>query len=147
MIVLPLHPDVVKRALGKGVEPAEKFVKFVASRKGIEVIARVNTMWAQSMTAHAGQGGMADTELSELHERAHKIMKVLFNIPRLKFSPLAPFDYTVLSDPELVDGLIAICELQDYWSFDKDFTEPMEQFGPWLQSSLMSLRKLLELAS
>lgn len=149
MISLPLHPDVVKKALGKHAHFVEQLVRYVASNEGAGAIAKVATMWAQYQTANVGREGMSEEIVSKAHTHALTIMTLLFNTPRLQVSSLDLFDYSVLSDIVLVDGLIAICDLRDsIMSFVKDFEDPMDKAGyPWARTALRGLRELLEQAS
>lgn len=151
MISLPLHPDVVKNALGGNARFVEALVKYMTSREGEAAIAQVTTMWASYMTAQVVHEVMSEEDLQESHERALKIMTVLFDAPRLKlytdFGRV--FDFSVLSDVNLVDALIAICDIRgDYRSCVKAFEDPMDTAGyPWARTALKGLRELLEQAS
>lgn len=144
MVALPLHADVVKKALGADATKVEALVRFMASREGERVIPQVATTWARYVTANTIYGNVSEADQEVNHQRALLIVTTLFNAPRLELYSYTPFDYSVLSNLELVDGLIAICELRDYRSCVKEFEEPMDTIGYiWAKDALLNLRKLL----
>lgn len=152
LISLPLHPDVVKNALGKHAHFVEQLVKYMTSRDGEVAIAQVTTMWASFMTAQVVHEVISEVDLQEPRERALKIMGVLFDAPRLELytnSSCTVFNFSVLSDVNLVDALIAICDIRaSYRSCVKAFEDPMDKAGyPWARTALKGLRELLAQAS
>lgn len=148
LIILPLHPEVVKKTLGKHAHLVEQLVKFMTSSEGERAIAQATTCWATFMTAQVVNGVMSEAELREPRERALMIMNALFDAPRLQLYSCSTFDFSVLSDVKLVDALIAICDVRDYRTFIEAFEDPMDKAGyPWARTALKELRELLEQAS